>query len=82
MIAEAPEPQDSETVAESVEETLAPPKRGRPKGSKDTQPRTRTKPEPHTPSKQYEYDFVADVVRAREQELLARARLVQSYMPY
>ena len=32
--------------------TPAPVKRGRPKGSKDAQPRTRTKPV-HTPSKQY-----------------------------
>jgi len=58
------EPLEAETMAQSAtappsedeeEEppTPAPPvKRGRPKGSKDAQPRTRTKPV-HTPSKQY-----------------------------
>ena len=58
------EPLEAETMAQSAtappseddeEEppTPVPPvKRGRPKGSKDAQPRTRTKPV-HTPSKQY-----------------------------
>jgi len=47
--------QDAPSEEEEEEETPtpAPPvKRGRPKGSKDAQPRTRTKPV-HTPSKQY-----------------------------
>ena len=43
----------SEDEEEEEPPTPAPPvKRGRPKGSKDAQPRTRTKPV-HTPSKQY-----------------------------
>ena len=86
QIAAETETQDLEADAtESVEEALAPPKRGRPKGSKDTQPRTRTKPEPHTPSKQYvapEYDFVAAMEKVREQELLARNALYRSWLPY
>jgi len=88
QIAAETEAQDLETedvATESVEEAPAPPKRGRPKGSKDTQPRTRTKPEPHTPSKQYvapEYDFVAAMEKVREQELLARDALYRSWLPY
>ena len=72
---------------ESVEEPEDPPpapKRG-PKGSKDAQPRTRTKPETHTPSKQYtapEYDLAAVMENAREQELLARNALYQRWLPY
>ena len=62
------EPLEAETMAQSAtappseddadEEppTPVPPaKRGRPKGSKDVHPRTRTKPV-HTPSKQYTHD--------------------------
>jgi len=50
----AAEAQDAPSEEEEEETpTPAPPvKRGRPKGSKDAQPRTRTKPV-HTPSKQY-----------------------------
>jgi len=50
----AAEAQDAPSEEEEEEPpTPAPPvKRGRPKGSKDAQPRTRTKPV-HTPSKQY-----------------------------
>ena len=45
--------QDAPSEEEEETPTPAPPvKRGRPKGSKDNQPRTRTKPV-HTPSKQY-----------------------------
>jgi len=45
--------QDAPSEEEEETPTPAPPvKRGRPKGSKDAQPRTRTKPV-HTPSKQY-----------------------------
>ena len=49
----AAEAQDAPSEEEEETPTPAPPvKRGRPKGSKDAQPRTRTKPV-HTPSKQY-----------------------------
>ena len=66
-------------------------KRGRPKGSKDAHPRTRTKPEAtHTPSKAYTYenespllvhleDAMAD---ARQQELIKKQNLYQSWLPY
>ena len=53
-------PSEDEEEEEEEEEdppTPAPAKRGRPKGSKDAQPRTRTKPV-HTPSKQYTHDTV------------------------
>ena len=55
----AAEAQDAPSEEEEEESpTPAPPvKRGRPKGSKDAQPRTRTKPV-HTPSKQYTHDTV------------------------
>ena len=50
--------QDAPSEEEEETPTPAPPvKRGRPKGSKDAQPRTRTKPV-HTPSKQYTHDTV------------------------
>ena len=51
---EEEEEKEDEEEEEKEEEphTPAPVKRGRPKGSKDAQPRTRTKPV-HTPSKQY-----------------------------
>ena len=79
------DPVDTESVEEP--ETAAPaPKRGRPNGSKDAQPRNRTKPEPHTPSKQYaaapEYDLEAIMKNAQEQELLRRHALYQSWLPY
>ena len=49
----AAEAQDAPSEEEEETPTPAPPvKRGRPKGRKDAQPRTRTKPV-HTPSKQY-----------------------------
>ena len=49
----AAEAQDAPSEEDEETPTPAPPvKRGRPKGSKDAQPRTRTKPV-HTPSKQY-----------------------------
>ena len=48
----AAEAQDAPSEEEEETPTPAPVKRGRPKGSKDAQPRTRTKPV-HTPSKQY-----------------------------
>ena len=53
-------PSEDDEEEEEEPPTPAPPvKRGRPKGSKDAQPRTRTKPV-HTPSKQYvdEHDTV------------------------
>ena len=54
----AAEAQDAPSEEEEETPTPAPPvKRGRPKGSKDAQPRTRTKPV-HTPSKQYTHDAV------------------------
>ena len=87
---ETPDLQDAEedlVDTESVEKPEDPPpapKRGRPKGSKDAQPRTRTKPETHTSSKQYaaEYDLAAVMESAREQELLARNALYQRWLPY
>ena len=48
----APSEEEEEEEEEEEPHTPAPVKRGRPKGSKDAQPRTRTKPV-HTPSKQY-----------------------------
>ena len=93
--------QDTETVdaalladaaLESPDATEDPvKKRGRPKGSKDAHPRTRTKPEAtHTPSKAYTYenespllvhleDAMAD---ARQQELIKKQNLYQSWLPY
>ena len=61
LVAEtAPDPPSEDEKEEPP--TPAPPvKRGRPKGSKDAQPRTRTKPV-HTPSKQY-VDEHNDTVR-------------------
>jgi len=53
----AAEAQDAPSEEEEETPTPAPVKRGRPKGSKDAQPRTRTKPV-HTPSKQYTHDTV------------------------
>ena len=53
----AAEAQDAPSEEEEETPTPAPVKRGRPKGSKDAQPRTRTKPV-HTPSKQYTHDAV------------------------
>jgi len=54
----AAEAQDAPSEEEEEDTpTPAPVKRGRPKGSKDAQPRTRTKPV-HTPSKQYTHDTV------------------------
>ena len=78
--------------------TPAPPvKRGRPKGSKDAQPRTRTKPV-HTPSKQYvdAHDtehppnsaapslrhFEEAMEHARQQEMTRRQTLYTSWLPY
>jgi len=63
-------------------------KRGRPKGSKDAHPRSRTKPETHTPSKAYVEtespllhleEAMAD---ARQQELINKQNLYQSWLPY
>ena len=45
----------SEDDADEPPTPVPPAKRGRPKGSKDVHPRTRTKPV-HTPSKQYTHD--------------------------
>ena len=77
--------------------TPAPVKRGRPKGSKDAQPRTRTKPV-HTPSKQYveAHDtvhppnsaapslrhFEEAMEHARQQEMTRRQTLYTSWLPY
>ena len=77
--------------------TPAPVKRGRPKGSKDAQPRTRTKPV-HTPSKQYvdahntEHPpnsaapslrhFEEAMEHARQQEMTRRQTLYTSWLPY
>jgi len=63
-------------------------KRGRPKGSKDAHPRTRTKPETHTPSKAY-FEAESPLVHleeamadARQQELINKHNLYQSWLPY
>ena len=86
------------TAASLLEEppTPAPVKRGRPKGSKDAQPRTRSKPV-HTPSKQYvdEHDtvhppnsaaplqyFEEAMEHARQQEMTRRQTLYTSWLPY
>ena len=75
--------------------TPAPAKRGRPKGSKDAQPRTRTKPV-HTPSKQYveahdtdppnsaaQFQYFEQAMEhARQQELTRRQTLYTSWLPY
>jgi len=62
--------------------------RGRPKSSKDAHPRSRTKPETHTPSKAYVEtespllhleEAMAD---ARQQELINKHNLYQSWLPY
>ena len=90
--------QDMETADAALEppdatgdvEPVSGKKRGRPKGSKDAHPRTRTKPETHTPSKAYTYenespllvhleDAMAD---ARQQELIKKQNLYQSWLPY
>ena len=78
--------------------TLAPVKRGRPKGSKDAQPRTR-KPT-HTPCKQYVDDddtvhsppksttlpslryYEEAMEHARQQEMTRRISLYTSWLPY
>ena len=90
-------------------------KRGRPKGSKDAHPRTRTKPETHTPSKAYietesplldeRFALGAELhereplgallhereplgallhamADARQQELIKKQNLYQSWLPY
>ena len=96
LVAEtAPDPPSEDEKEEPP--TPAPPvKRGRPKGSKDAQPRTRTKPV-HTPSKQYvdEHDtdppnsaapslrhFEEAMEHARQQELTRRQTLYTSWLPY
>ena len=63
-------------------------KRGRPKGSKDAHPRSRTKPETHTPSKAY-FEAESPLVHleeamadARQQELINKQNLYQSWLPY
>jgi len=53
--ATAPPSEDDADEEEPPTPAPVPAKRGRPKGSKDAQPRTRTKPV-HTPSKQYTHD--------------------------
>ena len=95
------EAQDSETplqeaeddpvdAASAEEEPETPaPNRGRPKGSKDAQPRTRTRP-PHTPSKQYMVSDSATAMlhleevmaSARQQEVLKRQEMYKSWLPY
>ena len=91
-------PSEDEEEEEEEPPTPAPPvKRGRPKGSKDAQPRTRTKPV-HTPSKQYTHDtehhsppnsaaaplryFEEAMEHARQQEMTRRQTLYTSWLPY
>jgi len=82
----------------SVEKPETPaPKRGRPKGSKDAQPRTRTRPEPHTPSKKYTVSDATTtqsaatplllhleevMASARQQEMLRKQDMYRSWLPY
>jgi len=81
----------------SVEKPETPaPKRGRPKGSKDAQPRTRTRPEPHTPSKKYTASDATTqsaaapllmhleevMASARQQEMLRKQDMYRSWLPY
>ena len=89
-------PSEAEEEEEDDPPTPAPAKRGRPKGSKDAQPRTRTKPV-HTPSKQYveahdtvhppnsaaplQY-FEEAMEHARQQEITRRQTLYTSWLPY
>ena len=81
----APQPPDAPG---DVEPTSFLKKRGRPKGSKDAHPRTRTKPETHTPSKAY-FEAESPLVHleeamadARQQELINKQNLYQSWLPY
>jgi len=92
----APSEDEEEEEEEEEPHTPAPVKRGRPKGSKDAQPRTRTKPV-HTPSKQYveahdtvhppnsavplQY-FEEAMEHARQQEITRRQTLYTSWLPY
>ena len=81
-----------ETAKRPVSVEPEPAKRGRPKGSKDAQPRTRTKPEPHTPTKQYVNDSTQNanpmmhleevMANARQQEMLRKQDLYRSWLPY
>ena len=85
------EPPDATEEQPEAQTAVGGKTRGRPKGSKDAQPRTRTKPEvTHTPSKAYTYenespllvhleDAIAD---ARQQELIKKQNLYQSWLPY
>ena len=83
-------PDATEDPVEPASEILK--KRGRPKGSKDAQPRTRTKPEvTHTPSKAYTYEksespllvhLEEAMADARQQELIKKQNLYQSWLPY
>ena len=62
MAQSAPSEEEEKEEEEEDPPTPAPAKRGRPKGSKDAQPRTRTKPV-HTPSKQYVDELSNDTAR-------------------
>ena len=87
--------QSAETATQrpaSVEPETPAPKRGRPKGSKDAQPRTRTRPEPHTPSKKYVNDSTQSatplmhleevMANARQQEIVRKQDLYRSWLPH
>ena len=90
-------PSEEEEEKEEEPHTPALVKRGRPKGSKDAQPRTRSKPA-HTPSKQYveAHDtvhpsnsaapslrhFEEAMEHARQQEMTRRQTLYTSWLPY
>ena len=74
-------PAQSATAPPSEDDEEEPPtpapvpaKRGRPKGSKDAQPRTRMKPV-HTPSKQYTHDTAPNNSLATSTALSATAEL-------
>ena len=91
---DAPSAETATQRPASVEPETPAPKRGRPKGSKDAQPRTRTKPEPHTPSKKYVVNESTQsaasslmhleevMASAWQQEMLRKQDLYRSWLPY
>ena len=91
---DAPSAETTTQRPASVEPETPAPKRGRPKGSKDAQPRTRTRPEPHTPSKRYVVNESTQsaasslmhleevMASARQQEMLRKQDMYRSWLPY
>ena len=82
------EPPDATEEQPEAQTAVGGKTRGRPKGSKDAHPRSRTKPETHTPSKAY-FEAESPLVHleeamadARQQELINKQNLYQSWLPY